>query len=242
MVIYLIKRINIKYIFKYMYKRKTLVDENLLSLNENAIFKEIILDHNIKIICIDNFFKNIDKVKEIEKNIVDSLWGNSHYPGHKKYIKFVNKQNLENNVFRALKPYFNKVTWDCFFGKVTSKEKYLNPWQKQPHLDGNMIALLVYLNEPNNCYGGTAFYKHIQTGKIKSNLKDASKILLRGFYNNKYTNYMSDSNKTWELVKMIPMKKNRAIIYSGLIFHSGYIKNLSDFNEEGRKTLNIFLN
>lgn len=225
-----------------MYKPKTLVNENHFSLNKNAIFKEIILDNNIKIICIDNFFENIDKINEIEKNIVDSLWGNTSYPGTKKYIKFVNKQNLENNVFRVLKPYFNKISWDCFFGKVSTKEKYLNPWQKQPHIDGPLTALLVYLNQKNNCYGGTAFYKHIQTGKIKADREfNADELLFHESNNNKYINYMSDSNKTWELVKMIPMKRNRAIIYSGLIFHSGYIKNLSDFNEEGRKTLNMFV-
>ena len=224
-----------------------LISEDNFSLNKNAIFKEIILDNNIKIICIDNFFENIDKINEIEKNIVKSVWGNTYYPGTKKYIKFVNKQNLENNVFRVLKPYFKKVSWDCFFGKVSCKEEYLNPCQKQPHVDGaRTTALLVYLNQKNNCYGGTAFYKHIQTGKIKICEKsqrgcDCDDILFHEANNNKNINYITDSNETWELVKMIPMKRNRAIIYSGLIFHSPYIKNLSDFNEEGRKTLNMFL-
>ena len=106
-----------------------------------------------------------------------------------------------------------------------------------------MNALLVFLNEKNNCYGGMGFYKHIPTGIIKVDSElDGFKILLDESQNNENINYISESNKSWELVKMIPMKRNRAVIYSSLIFHSGYIKNLSDFNEEGRKTLNMFAN
>jgi hypothetical protein len=101
--------------------------------------------------------------------------------------------------------------------------------------------LLIYLNKEENCYGGTAFYKHIATNEIRAkNTRKGFQLLEKELAYNNRTAYISDSDEKWELIKMIPMKKNRAILYSGLIFHSAYIKSLPKFNEEGRHTLNIF--
>ena len=213
-------------------------------INNNLIIHKKNLENNIEILVIDNFFYNIDDIKKISENL-DIKRNKDMYPGSKKYI--LNKK-LINNLNKELKNldiYENKLNiYDIFYGNVNKDKDLLNKDQSQPHIDIYVEkALLVYLNEDDNCHGGTGFYKHIESNKIKVNIiEEGLEILKKEAQKLKKPEYISDSNNTWKLIEMIPMKKNRAILYDSKIFHSGYFKDLSYFNNEGRQTLNIFLN
>jgi hypothetical protein len=118
-----------------------------------------------------------------------------------------------------------------------------------PHIDNTQKGLyagLIYLNENNNSFGGTGFYKqtnNMNKIRINSNDKEKFKKCLRKDrlkILGEKREFLSDNRGSFELVKMIPMKKNRAIIYSGNLIHNIYLKNIHDFNSSGRQTLNIF--
>jgi hypothetical protein len=101
------------------------------------------------------------------------------------------------------------------------------------HSDGvtDFVSLL-YLNKPEDCHGGTAFYRHIPSGldgfhdlkKVSLYLEKAN-ISLKELVSIVETD-ARDSSK-WMQVDMIRMKYNRLIAYNGRIFHS----HVFDFNK-----------
>ena len=99
------------------------------------------------------------------------------------------------------------------------------------HTDGgdNMCmfnwTVVVYLNTPEQCQGGTSMYRHIATGDIYSK---------RGndFY---YTDFRDPSK--WELIDEVPMMFNRALFCPAWRFH-GLSFTFGDVAETARMTLN----
>ena len=213
-------------------------------INKDLIINKKKLENNMEILVIDNFFYNIDDLKKNSENL-DTKTNEDMFPGSKKYIlniKFIYDLNKE---LKNLDIYENKLNINnIFYGNVNKDKDLLDRDQSQPHIDiYAKKALLVYLNEDDNCHGGTGFYKNIESNKIKANtIEEGLEILKKEGGKLKKPEYISDSNNSWELIEMIPMKKNRGILYDSKIFHSAYFKNLSYFNNEGRQTLNIFLN
>ena len=119
-------------------------------------------------------------------------------------------------------------------------DESLRPEQTNPHIDGiDMLnaAAVIYLNDNEECAGGTAFYRHKETGLdiVQRNSE------LNSTYDNypqkrkDYGDLITESNEEWELIDIIEMKSNRAIFYPSNVFHSPYI-NEGDFTEYDRFT------
>jgi hypothetical protein len=83
---------------------------------------------------------------------------------------------------------------------------------KQPyevHADdfmGAQYTILVYLNRPEHCRGGTSFHRHKATGYEYSTQGDEWKA--------------DESNRdAWEQTFLCPMKSNRALIFDSRLLH-----------------------
>lgn len=194
--------------------------QSIYELSDMSIVQEVIIG-NTSIQIIDNFFKNIDLVKEVGREPTD--WNVGYYPGVRNKLL----QKPDN-------PYFDGRT--CGICELTTKPEDLIPYQKMPHADGfGLEALLVYLDDRED--DGTAFYRHIESGKINTKDMSSGSIIQNELqYVKEDDGYISNSNDRWELVYKVEMKKNRALIYNGNIFHSAYIKNF----RKGRETFNCF--
>ena len=104
-----------------------------------------------------------------------------------------------------------------------------------PHVDYNNYAGVIYFNDDEECIGGTSFYKHKSSNKELLDDKKEYKYLLKGNVNE----IVSDTDDTWELLYLVPMKFNRAIFYPSRIFHSAYIKD-NYFTDNYRITQTLF--
>ena len=177
-------------------------------INKDLIINKKNLENNIEILVIDNFFYNIDDIKKNSENL-DIKTNKDMFPGSKKYIlnkKLINDLNKE---LKNLNKYENKLNINnIFYGNVNKDKDLLYRDQSQPHIDMYVEkALLVYLNEDENCHGGTGFYKHIESNKIKANtIEEGLEILKKKVEKLKKPEYISDSNDV-EINEMIPMKK-----------------------------------
>jgi hypothetical protein len=94
-----------------------------------------------------------------------------------------------------------------------------------PHVDSadkRFFASAVYLNLPEECQGGTAFYSF--AGKMYSeDLKIAAKTIdAEG--KTSADHFVVDDIGDWKKIGMAEMQFNRMIIYSQNIFHSAYVK------------------
>lgn len=108
-------------------------------------------------------------------------------------------------------------------------------------------AAIVYLNEPERCEGGTAFYRHRETGWDKvpdfesiewrqavARTNKAPETLLKTFEKDGF-----DIDSKWDQLSVVPMRFNRCIIFDSRQFHArlgGFGRSTGD----GRLTQNFF--
>ncbi len=82
-------------------------------------------------------------------------------------------------------------------------------------------ALVLYLSRPEDCTGGTGFWRHRKTGLTAWPTKE--EILRRGKNPQRIWEGLTrdwDNVDAWEITHLAEMKFNRAITYSTAVFHS----------------------
>jgi len=84
-------------------------------------------------------------------------------------------------------------------------------------------ASVLYLNTPEQCHGGTAFWKHEALGIDR--LPTREEIKAKGEDDDAFYAWMSREWKNlraWEQIDFMPMKWNRFVTYPTCLFHSRY--------------------
>lgn len=137
-----------------------------------------------------------------------------------------------------------------------------------PHFDQHSdLAGLVYLNPPEQCRGGTAFYRHRATGVARwpwnkdrrlelcaqvgisvdgKTEQEIGDTLWRSYFDppgERPKRYLRGSNDIWDMTKLVDMKYNRAIFYETDLFHAMYVRD-DDFGDDlptRRLTQTLFL-
>ena len=126
----------------------------------------------------------------------------------------------------------------------------LRPMQMIPHIDtpqSNQFAVVHYLCSRE--HGGTAFYRHKQTGyeaiTQQRLYQYASQVKKEAIANqlHKTPCYMRGSNIMFEQLYSVEASMNRAIIYPSNLLHSGNINPLllSPSPQKGRLTIGSFI-
>jgi hypothetical protein len=71
-------------------------------------------------------------------------------------------------------------------------------------------SLMVYLNRPQDCRGGTSLVRHVETG-MDSNPRNEEEEAI----------WKRDTNKreAWEVTEMCPMRANRACVFPAERMH-----------------------
>jgi hypothetical protein len=135
------------------------------------------------------------------------------------------------------------------FSAILNRDYQLTPWQRQPHIDQGMTAM-VYLNPEDMCSGGTGLYRHRPSGLCRVPLGMTAELaklaqqhgfsdqairtqagyaefINRVFFRQEYAanenSYINDGSEYWELIYRIDMKPNRLVIFDGRMFHSQHI-------------------
>lgn len=71
---------------------------------------------------------------------------------------------------------------------------------------GGQYTIIVYLNRPEHCRGGTTLLRHKATGYERSSEGDEWKV-------------DEGNEKAWEATMMCPMRSNRAFIFDSRLLH-----------------------
>ena len=202
------------------------IPETLLEIGDYKL-------HSFKddILIIDNWYKNYNEMYEIVTNIPLPRW--KWREGSRNFIDYYDCRpvlNMNYNAFEALNKYYNQV--GNLVSQYFSEEKALevkgqplefnfyktinkdvpNKLQHHPHADFNYNCI-IYLDKVSS--GGTAIYKNI---KQLAN-KEMENLLLD----------VSNYDKV-----VIPSKPNRLVIFSGEVYHGGYINNHNDYIDNWR--------
>jgi Txe/YoeB family toxin of Txe-Axe toxin-antitoxin module len=108
-------------------------------------------------------------------------------------------------------------------------------------------AAIVYLNEPEQCEGGTAFYRHRETGwdnvpdlgsgawqQAEERTKKEPEALLKTFQSDGF-----EVDSKWEQLSVVPMRFNRCIVFDSRQFHAR-LGGFGQSTNDGRLTQNFF--
>jgi len=228
------------------------------SLNEHPIITKLFIGvEETPLLIIDGFANNPESIIEYAGDGTDfKADPKNFYPGKRKFIP--------SQYGEQISKYYLSL-FQCFFGfkqantakpvisalaiADTPVEK-LRPMQMVPHIDtpqSNQFAVVHYLCSRE--YGGTAFYRHKQTGFetiTQTRLYEyGSKIKQEAIANQLHKSpcYMSGSNNMFEQLYSVEASMNRAIIYPSNLLHSGNINPLllASSPEQGRLTIGSFI-
>ena len=136
------------------------------------------------------------------------------------------------------------------YSMTTTLPDQLRPIQCVPHIDtheGHHLAVVHYLCSED--FGGTAFYRHIDSGfeqinqpRLQPYFKTLKSQVKSGILGK--SAYMDGDNALFTRIANVDVKFNRALIYQSNCLHSGNIRpelGLSANPKEGRLTANTFM-
>lgn len=207
-----------------------------------------------KLFLADDFYQYPEKVGELALNLYynqeKSLVGG--YPGSRAVVTLDTIPligHLAKLWGEPLVP-FHSNYHPVIFSAIINRDYQLNVWQRQPHIDQGVTAM-VYMNPEPMCSGGTGLYHHRPTGLDRVPIAVNSEIVRLAqqhglnsaalnredgyaeflntvLFNEKYAMpdnvYINDGNDYWELLYLIEMRPNRLVIFDGRMPHSQHIQ------------------
>lgn len=214
------------------------------TINEDTIF-EINPDYDVllqnfgptgqRVVVIDNFYKYPDQVRELALNIPASR--NKRIRGNNPAYRINAFYELDSMAWiydQLARTYFPEIAqmWDSEYMQRSFMNAtfMVNVMQTQtlppicPHMDntsGVNLASTIYLNNANECNGGTSFYTfggktHYSDPTVTHTYDVEGKLPV--------TKYINDSIYDWEMIGMVPMVFNRMILYNQAMLHTAYVK------------------
>jgi hypothetical protein len=156
---------------------------------------------NLELLIIDNFYSNPDSVRDYALRQPFDVTGN--YPGKrtKPYLPPDLKDAIQYwmNPVGKITNWFEDYGYTGAFQSATSIDR---TWIHADHF--NKWAGVCYLTPDAPLSGGTAIYKHKESGEYRRSDKD----------------YEGRDYTKWDLVDRVGNKYNRLVLYRGDLFHA----------------------
>jgi len=205
-------------------------------------------------VCVDNFFKNPDKIVEFANKL-------EYYPDKKGAWPGVRSASLHeidldlntsivSKIFRAHYPGSNnQISWDssivCFAKTKSYGDKILN--EGWIHIDyPSVIAGLVYLTPNADLNGGTNVYqlkkefKNVHSDYVKQKQKHFFYTDSPEYNYDTYKKELRKNNDKFNLVTKFNNVYNRMVLWSGSEYHGA--NSFDGFENDERLTLLFFIN
>lgn len=174
---------------------------------------------------VDNFYFRPDELRsQALVTPIDIQGGN---PGLSSVNVDVRRHMSRVGKVLKIRPDYKHLKFISLFRMTRGSDKVRDT---DIHVDGPCYAGVCYLNLPDQCSGGTTFFKHKRTGlerwptrKQTSSLIEAGKLpssLKRERDEIIYWEEQGHDRSLWEPTLHVPMRYNRALFYDGRQFHS----------------------
>jgi hypothetical protein len=196
------------------------------------------------VIVIDNFYSHPNDVRNLALKAEYKDVTQLNYPGFQSIKTFSSQavvQKFESILNRRLAVDPTSKTFGKFRVMLEETGSRL-----KVHLDGfcDWTGVL-YLNPPEACEGGTAFYRHKRTGL--EGPVSAEKIRELGFQNwdeleKSIIEPDTLSAEAWEETMFVGMKYNRLVLFKGNELFHCHTHSFGTDMTDGRMTQNFFFN
>ncbi|MFO0725919.1 MAG: DUF6445 family protein [Myxococcota bacterium] len=254
-----------------------LIDKKRLQTSDRAKAKTIQIgpEPHQAALVVDDFFEDPHYVRSLALSL-DYHDVRGTYPGYEARLS-LNTDEILSRCRRLADPelamvarYRNHFLFSLMDERVDPKLRHY----PHPHVDnvGEGVACLagmVYLNLPEQCRGGTGFYRHRETGIIEdrgeisagladymvkhglSTVREAINHIIHVSPEQEAAmmsapeewGYLCESNAEWELLEMVEMRFNRLVIFDSYLFHHPYVMSghFGHSQETRRLTQTFFL-
>ncbi len=165
----------------------------------------------VESLIIDNFYNNVDEVREFALSQEFAVRGN--YPGMRT-LPFLN-DSIKNTIQTVLEPFAGKITYwgDDYTGAFQFTTCRDRSWIHSDYTTN--WAAVVYLTPNAPVTSGTGLYRLKENGLRNWNNSEHTAEENRNAEHNKY----SQDYTKWELVDRFGNLYNRMVLYRGDIFH-----------------------
>jgi hypothetical protein len=222
----------------------------------HTVRTEIIGREQHRVVVIDNLLRDPDALVEYAATAVEFKplkRDVNYYPGMRAPVP----QEYLATLYGVIKPFMSEVFGlpvdgrlkaNCSFSLATLPPERLNLFQRLPHfdtVDGRQLAVLHYLCDGS--HGGTAFYRHRESGYESINeerLAHYMSLLEKDIDASgpPPAQYMSGDDSRFEQIASFEAQFDRVLIYRSQLLHSGSVRatGLSPDPRRGRLTANAF--
>ena len=173
------------------------------------------------VFVIDDFLRNADEVRCQALSLTYAVGG--RYPG----LNSVEKLRIEglDQVVSTLVHEPVRAPWDDTFSHGSCRIALAShDQQARIHIDPSHWSGILYLSKPEDCRGGTEFYRHKRTGTDRCPI-DEEALSKAGF--SSYQELQRDildkdalDRSEWEHTMTIPMRFNRLILLQPQYWHT----------------------
>lgn len=174
----------------------------------------------MRVHVIENFME--DPIAEREKALASTYKTVEHNGLNYRGISLQEDKESYEKIQKVFG--FEKVTFECFYRRYMAGEEN----ETYIHNDSNISTItgVLFLNEPSQCRGGTAFWKHKLYGwdcqptkeEIEAKGLRDTKELWDKVYQDGFEEFK------WQMTDYVPLAFNRLILFGGKRFHSRYPK------------------
>lgn len=196
----------------------------------------------MNLIVIDDFYRDPEAIRKMALHAEYRDVRCYNYPGFQSIHSYVSKEmcaKFIELVGRPLDISLHKITFGKFRIMLKGSASRLNV-----HMDGaSDWAGLIYLNPPEQCEGGTAFYRHRETGldgPVEG--KDLERFGFETWQALEDNIIERDTLRpeAWEETMFVGMKFNRLVLFrGGSMFHC-HTHSFGTDKENARMTQNFF--
>ena len=186
-------------------------------------------------IVVDDFLHNVDQLRDAALKM-DYPQTEGMYPGRNS-VQRVNLQGLSEQVSRIVGEPLTPLPQDQAHGKCRIALDG-DVGKAKVHVDASHWSGILYLTKPEDCRGGTEFFRHIPTNTERAPYNDQEAMQRFGAASAKQwtsdilDNDTNDASK-WEMTMRIPMRYNRLILLRPWLWHTAG-ESFGDSIENGR--------
>lgn len=188
---------------------------------------------------IDDFLRNPEPVRDEALSLNYTRTG--HYPGRGS-VERLKIDGLEQVVSSVVRQPL-QANWPGNHAHSTCRLTLAEHDEVAPiHVDPNSLSGILYLSRPEDCHGGTEFYRHLRTGSDRMPM-DPNGLKELGYQT--YAELEEDILKEgsdrskWEQTMVIPMRFNRLVLFQPQYWHTAG-PGFGDSAENGRLVYLIF--
>ncbi len=210
------------------------------------VWTETVGREKTKVLIVDGFYKHPQSVRNIFLSTPAPIWKvtpesrnfKDYYDCRHSFSMYYGYDQVTDLIRTTVKLEFGievqfpKMAISNIFQLIKPQPKGHSAY---PHSDvtgdgknKQPVNVLIYLNTAPECRGGTAFYRHRETGRECIPLGNKERFRFEDKYLNQPgiredgVNYWCDVEKYWERFHLVEMKFNRLVIFPSQVFHGAW--------------------